>query len=274
MKNHVLRYALFASMMLVPMLAFAQEEGDIIEPTEPGYSTLFSVKLSGGYGLGRGRQLYGFNSNDRVFWSLGEGSKMDLAFDVPLLPVEVLNPDGVEYGPERFPYVGLELEVGSGYHISGGGTTSEVLNGVMTKTTRSYTYIPVTLGFNARATLGAGLPSIYLGAGGGLYLKGIYEEHVSFTGSTTTLTRTYDPPLPFELYGLLGVEIPLMYSADDGNSMVDLFMQLRLSEATNYIYKYTETTSTGASTIVNVTGDPARTASNVALNLGIKINLY
>ena len=91
MKNHVLRYALFASMMLVPMLALAQEEGDIIEPTEPGYSTLFSVKLSGGYGLGRGRQLYGFNSNDRVFWSLGEGSKMDLAFDVPLLPVEVLN---------------------------------------------------------------------------------------------------------------------------------------------------------------------------------------
>jgi PKD repeat protein len=274
MKNHVLRYALFASMMLAPVLAFAQEESDIIEPTDAGYSTLFSVKLSGGYGLGRGRQLYGFNNNDQVFWSLGEGTKMDIAFDVPLLPVEIINPDGTEAGPERFPYVGLELEAATGYHISNGGTTSDALNGFSAKTTRSYTYIPVTLGFNARATLGPGLPSIYLGAGGGIYLKGIYEEHMLLANSPTTVTRTYDPPLPFALYGLLGVEFPLMYSPDDGNSLVDLFLQLKLSEVTNYVYKYTQTTSDGESTVVNVTGDPARSASNVALNLGIKINLF
>jgi hypothetical protein len=198
---------------------------------------------------------------------------MDLAFDIPLLPVDVINSDGDEFGPEKIPYVGLELEFGTGYHLSTGGTTVETSGNSFTTTKRSHTYVPITLGLNGRVSFGPGLPSVYLGAGGGVHIKAIYEDNVSYSNSTLTLNRAYNPPLPFELYGALGMEIPLMYSPEDGNSLVDLFGQIRLTEATNYIYNYTQTYSNGGSSVIQLQGD-ARTASNVAFNLGIKINLY
>ncbi|MBS1904846.1 MAG: hypothetical protein JSS75_14160 [Bacteroidetes bacterium] len=259
--------ALLVAVMSIT--AHAQDQGDAgdgSDESEPQY-TLFSFKLSGGYGLGRSRQIVGFSGGDAVYYSAGQGVKMDLALDLPLLPISVINSDGEEYGPEKVPYVGLEAELASGYHIANGGTTSDA-NGTVK---RSYTYIPITLGLNARASFGPGLPSVYIGAGGGIHLKAIYEDNV--TNGTLTSVRTYDPPLPFELYGVMGLEIPLMYSADDGNSMLDLFGQLRLTEATNYIYEYTNNASNGTSTVVKLGGE-ARSASNLAFNLGIRINLY
>lgn len=266
-----------AALLLAAMsvTAAAQEQGDVIEPTdnaEPLY-TMFSIKLSGGYGLGRARQIVGFNGGDAVYYSAGQGVKMDLAFDLPLLPIEMINSDGENYGPEKIPYVGLELELGTGYHMSVGGTTNDQIGNGFVTTKRSASYIPITLGLNARASFGPGLPSVYLGAGGGLHLKAIYEDNISYSNSSVTDLRTYDPPLPFELYGALGMEIPLMYSADDGNSMVDLFAQARLTEVTNYIYQFTDSPSNGPSSVVKLRGD-ARPGSNVAFNLGIKINLY
>lgn len=255
--------------------AVAQDQGDVLDPNanpDPLY-TMFSVKLSGGYAMGRARQIVGFDGGDAVYWSAGQGVKTDVAFDMPILPIEMINNDGEEYGPERIPYVGLELELGTGYHISTGGTSSDVVPGGVMTTTRSHTYVPITLGLNARASFGPGLPSVYIGAGGGLHLKAVYEDHVSYSNSTVTEIRRYDPPLPFELYGAMGMEFPLMYSADDGNSLVDLFAQVRLTEATNYIYQYTDEPSNGPATVVKILGD-ARSASNVAFNLGVKINLY
>lgn len=255
--------------------AFAQGQGDVIDPStnaEPLY-TMFSVKVSGGYSMGRARQIVGFNSGDAVYWSAGQGVKMDAAFDMPILPIEMINNDGEEYGPERIPYVGLELELGTGYHLSTGGTTNESLGSGVATTTRSYCYVPITLGLNARASFGPGLPSVYIGAGGGLHLTAVYEDHVTYSNSSISDMRTYDPPLPFELYGAMGMEFPLMYSADDGNSMVDLFAQVRLTEVTNYIYQYTDSPSNATATIVKTLGE-AHSASNVALSLGIKINLY
>ena len=271
------RLFIFLSLIIAASIsqnAAAQERGDVINPAvdEP-LQTFFSVKLSGGYGIGRARQLSGYSGSDPVYWSAGQGVKMDIAFDIPLLPIEVINSDGEEFGPERSPYVGLELEAASGYHLSTGGTTVETSGSSFTTTKRSHTYIPITLGLNTRASFGPGLPSVYIGAGGGIHIKAIYEDNVSYSNSSLTLTRSYDPPLPFELYGALGMEIPLMYSPEDGNSFIDLFGQIRLTEATNYIYKYTQTYSTGASSVIQLSGD-ARTASNVAFNLGIKINLY
>ncbi len=249
--------------------------GDVIEPTTPeSQATILSIKVSGGYGIGRASENLGMNGSSAVWWSAGQGEKMDAAIDIPLLPIEVINSDADENEPERFSIVGLEMEFASGYHISAGGTT---VNGAQT-TTRSYTYIPITLGFNARATFGAGMPSVYIGAGGGIYLKGIYEDNTSTVNSATTIKNVYDPPVPFALYGLMGLEIPLLYSPDDGNSMLDLFVQARLSEATNYIYKYTTTTSTPSSSTTSVVtlanGGYGATASNVAFSLGIKFNIY
>ncbi|MEP7234286.1 MAG: hypothetical protein ABI778_03220 [Ignavibacteriota bacterium] len=250
------------------------QTGDVLEPNEQPLSTLLSFKFSGGYGFGRARENYGVNGTSRVWWSTGQGWKMDAAIDVPLLPIDVINPNGDESEPERFSIVGLELEVASGYHISDGGTTN---SGIVT-TTRSYTYIPVTLGFNARASFGAGLPSVYVGAGGGVYLKGIYEENITTEHSAVVTKNTYDPPVPFALYGVMGLEFPLLYSPDDGNSAMDIFVQARLSEATNYIYKFTSTTSSPTfsnTTVVTVdNGGFGITASNVAFSLGIKFNIY
>ncbi len=251
------------------------QTGDVINPTDnESLPTIMSIKLSGGYGIGRARENYGSNGSDAIWWSAGQGVKMDAAIDIPLLPIEVINSDAIDNEPERFSVVGLELEFASGYHISGGGTTVSG-NQTMTKT---YTYIPITIGFNARASFGAGMPSVYIGAGGGLYLKGIYEDNISIANSSVAIKNVYDPPVPFALYGLMGLEIPLLYSPDDGNSMFDLFVQARLSEATNYIYKYTTTTSSpsSSSSIVNTApgGGFGHTASNVAFSLGVKFNIY
>jgi hypothetical protein len=268
------------ALMLICLSAFVLQSeskaqtGDVIDPgSDQSLPTLFSIKVSGGYGIGRARQLLGDNGTNSTWWSAGQGAKMDLAFDIPLLPIEVINSDALDNEPERFSIVGLELEFGTGYHISTGGTWS---TGSQT-TTPTYTYVPVTLGFNARASFGAGMPSVYIGAGGGVHIKAIYEENTSVANSSLTIKRTYDPPIPFELYGLMGLEIPLMYSPDDGNSLIDLFVQARLSEVTNYLYKYTSTTTTptsSSSTVVSLGGGVGQTASNAAFSLGIKFNLY
>lgn len=248
---------------------------------EPLY-TLFSLKLSGGYGFGRGSQLYGRVGTEDVYWSAGEGAKMDMGLVVPILPIDVVNLDGDEFGPERYPVVGLEMELASGYHISTGGTTNDVDSSGIITTSRKYTYIPVTLGFNARATLGVGMPSVFVGVGGGVNIHGIYEDNISFSNTSKTYTRKYDPPIPFTIYGVMGLEIPLLYSAEDGNSMVDLFIQGRIEDATNYIYDYRVNGSDGSQVVLRQgedellfhTKETARSASSASLSLGFKINIY
>jgi hypothetical protein len=276
-----------AGVMLIclPLLVHAQDEptADIVDVLDESYPTLFSMKISAGYGLGRARQLYGHNGGSEVYWSAGEGVKLDAGFVIPLLPVDVVNLDGEEFGPERFPVVGFEMEVASGYHLSTGGTTFDTLpTGEYMRTERTASYVPVTIGFNARATLGAGLPSVFVGAGGGVHLRGIYRDDITFTNSTARYERRFDPPIPFALYGVLGVELPLLYSPDEGNSFIDLFAQVKLIEATNYIYEYQFRTNDGGSAVMTQGRDPyllyvkesARSASSASLSLGFKINLY
>ncbi len=276
-------FALLAALVCaVPAISQDFPEG-VIAPSEgePLY-TLFSIKLSGGYGFGRGSQLYGKAGSEDIYWSAGEGAKMDMGLVVPLLPIDVVNLDGEEFGPERFPIVGLEMELASGYHISTGGTTNDETLGTVMTTARKYTYIPITLGFNARATLGVGMPSVFVGVGGGVNIHGIYEDRVSFSNSSTTYTRKYDPPIPFTIYGVMGFEIPLLYSAEDGNSMVDLFVQGRLEDVTNYIYDYRVNGSDGSQVVVSPeddaflihTTETARSASSASISLGFKINIY
>lgn len=269
----------------LPLVVRGQDErtADILEVIDESYPTLFSMKISAGYGIGRARQFYGRNGGSEVYWSAGEGVKLDAGLVIPLLPVDVVNLDGEEFGPERYPLVGLEMEVGSGYHLSTGGTTFDSIapNAYM-RTERTASYVPVTLGFNARATLGPGLPSVFVGAGGGVHLRGIYRDNISFTRSDEKIERRYDPPIPFSLYGVLGAEIPLLYSPDDGNSFVDLFAQVKLIEATNYIYEYQMRTDEGAVSVMTQNRDPyllyvketARSASSASFSLGFKINLY
>ncbi len=262
----------------------AQEGGITLPESDEPLSTLFSIKLSGGYGLSRASSLYGMNGTDPVYWSAGQGAKMDLGLVLPLLPVDIMNVDGEEFGePTRYPVVGLEMEFASGYQISVGGTTNDILpSGALMKTERSYSAVPITLGFNARAALGAGLPSVFIGAGGGLNIKAVYEDHVSFSNTSTTYTRKYDPPIPLVLYAVIGFEIPLLYSPDDGNSAVDLFGQLKLTEGTYYIYDYTVTGSDGSQSVVRAGDDQfllytkqdSRSISNASMSLGFKINLY
>jgi hypothetical protein len=262
------------SIFIILMLLFAgtvlaQDNGG----SDQSQATILSARLSAGYGIGRGTQNLGTNGGDPVWWSAGQGIKMDAALDLPLLPIEVINTGAEENEPERFSVVGLELELGSGYHFSTGGKFSS--NGGTT--VRTYTYVPVTIGFNVRTSFGAGLPSVYIGGGGGTHWKAIYEDNTTFANSATTIRNQYDPPLPFELYGQIGLEIPLMYSPDDGNSLIDLFVQARLSEATNYIYQANVTTSTPTSTTTSVQtlgSGRAESASNGAFTLGIKFNIY
>ena len=273
--KYVLAILLFSSSVVLLHSESKAQTGDVINPTDnESLPTIMSIKLSGGFGIGRARENYGFNGSDAIWWSAGQGVKMDAAIDIPLLPIEVINSDAMDNEPERFSIVGLELEFASGYHISVGGTT---VSGSQTSSW-TYTYVPITIGFNARATFGAGMPSVYIGAGGGLYLKGIYEQNISTANSAVSTKNVYDPPVPFALYGLMGLEIPLLYSPDDGNSLLDLFVQARLSEATNYIYKYTSTTTSpsSSSSIVNTVpgGGFGHTASNAAFSLGIKFNIY
>jgi hypothetical protein len=264
---------LFSLLMMVQSAMAQNPAGGVLSPDE-SLPTLLSFRLAAGYGIGRARQNLGTNGTDPIWWSAGQGVKLDAALDIPLLPIEVLNTIGDENEPERFSIVGLEAELASGYHISGGGKFASGDETII----RTYTYVPITIGFNTRASFGAGMPSVYIGIGGGIHWAGIYEDNITVANSSTTIRRQYDPPIPFELYGQLGLEIPLLYSADDGNSMLDLFVQAKLSEVTNYIYDYRETTSTPTgytTTVVSVSGTGVgETASNVAFTLGIKYNLY
>jgi hypothetical protein len=261
------------------------QEADILQPgsDEPVY-TIFSVKLSGGYGVGRARQMYGLAGNEQVYWSPAQGAKLDIGLVIPLLPIDVVNLEGEEFGPEHYPVVGLELEVASGYHMSTGGTTNDELSGgnIMT-TKRFYSAIPVTIGFNARATLGPGFPSIFAGVGGGVNIKAEYQDNISFSANPTTYTRKYDPPIPMVIYGVLGFEIPLLYSAEEGNSIVDLFAQARLEESSLRVYDYKVEGSDGSQAVVRPGQDPymlylkdddLRTASSVSFSLGVKINIF
>ncbi len=282
-----LTQVLFSFLLLVsvvsflPASLFAQDE-PVDAPLE-GLPTLFSVKLSGGWGIGRSRQLYGNNAASPVWWSTGEGAKVNLALDLPIVPIEVMNTDSFGVGPSKTPVVALELEVASGYHLSTGGTTVDVLpSGGLQTTTRTTSYVPVTLGLNARSSFGAGLPSIYIGAGGGIYLVAIYEENVSFSlDGSQNFTRKMSPPLPFGLYGAMGFEFPVAYSPDDGNSFFDLFGEIRLTEMSNYVYS-SQIIRNGSITTVNTADDhsllflnqPQRSASNVSISLGLKFNIY
>jgi hypothetical protein len=256
--------------------ALAQDQGAAVEAP-----TLFSIKASAGYGLGRSRQAYNAPKSDDLWWSTGQGVKMDLALALPLIPVDVVDSLGSTSG--TVPIVGLELEASTGYHLSAGGTTSDPLGGGVTlTTTRTASYVPVLLGLNARTNFGGGLPSVYIGAGGGIYLVGLYQEDVTSSDGAANFTRKMHPPLPFALYGSLGFEMPLMYDQDAGNSMLDLYTEFRLTEMSVYVYDYDIYPASGGVQLsrpeddkyyVSQTG-PQRSASNVSLSIGIKYNLY
>jgi hypothetical protein len=263
---------LFLTACLFAGDIFAQNATGVVSP-EQSLATILSLKVAAGFGIGRARENLGTSGGDPVWWSAGQGVKLDAALDVPLLPIEVINSAGDENEPERFSIIGLEAEIASGYHVSVGGKSSSGNQTIIP----TYTYIPVTIGFNTRATFGPGLPSVYIGIGGGVYWKAIYEDNITIANSSTTIKRQYDPPVPFILYGQTGLEIPLMYSPDDGNSLLDLFVQAKLSEVTNYIYdaKVTTTTPIGSTTSVQSFSSGANhTASNVAFTLGLKFNIY
>lgn len=274
-------FALVAMLVIeLPSITFAQDEGDEFFP-EQGYPTLVSMKLGGGWGIGRSRQLYGMNGNSEVWWSTGEGVKINLALDLPIVPIDVVNPDSLDFGLSSTPLVGLELEAGTGYHLSTGGTTNDAIsNNVFVTTKRTTAYVPVTLGINARSSFGAGMPSVYVGVGGGIWLVAIYEEAIS-NSSGTSFKRKMDPPLPFGLYGALGFEIPLAFFPEDGNSLVDFYSEVRLTEMSNYVYEYQISDENGTRAI-DVRSDSGqlylrneqRSASNVALTLGFKVNIY
>jgi hypothetical protein len=265
-------------LLLCASLASAQDAG-----APDALPTIMSVKAGAGWGLGRGRQLYGKNGSDEVWWSTGQGAKLNLALDLPMITVDVMDSLGSASG--IVPVVGLELEAATGYDLSTGGTTNDPsISGAFQTTTRTTSYIPVTLGLNARTNFGGGLPSVYIGAGGGVYLVGIYQEDVSYSNNpSASFTRKMHPPLPFGLYGAIGFELPMMYDPNDGNSMFDLYAELRLTEMSAYIYDYdiSGSSPTGAASLTPQT-DPAmlylkdsqRSASSVALTLGVKFNLY
>ena len=272
---------LLCGFWVLPIVAYAQQNGGGSQAD--GLPTVFSVRASAGWGIGRSRQLYGNNGTDAVYWSTGQGIKTKLALDIPIVPIEVVN-DEQDLGPGKVPVVALELEAATGYFTSTGGTTVDPLpTGGIQTTSRSTGYIPVTLGLNARSSFGPGLPSVYIGAGGGVYVVALYQENVSYAQTQlTNFTRNMNPPVPFALYGALGIELPVMYSTEDGNSFMDLYAEVRLTEMSNYIYNYQQTASNGTISTVDAATDPTqlyihelqRSASNVALTLGLKFNIY
>ena len=67
-----LRLFILAAILCFDLQGAMAQDGETEGPLEP-LSTLFSIKVSGGYGLGRARQLYGSNGSDPVYWSAGEG---------------------------------------------------------------------------------------------------------------------------------------------------------------------------------------------------------
>src|SRR6185503_7482642 len=101
----MIRRLLFGCALLLtyalPLVARAQDEptADIVDVLDESYPTLFSMKVSAGWGIGRARQLYGHNGGSEVYWSAGEGVKLDAGFVIPLLPVDIVNLDGEEFGP-------------------------------------------------------------------------------------------------------------------------------------------------------------------------------
>jgi hypothetical protein len=274
---------LFCQIAMLMVLASATKlrAQDADQPQANPLPTVFSVKVSGGYGLGRATQLYGYDASTPVWWSTGQGTKLNLAFDLPLIPVYVVDSLGSTSG--TVPVVGLEFEFASGYDLSSGGTTNDPIGtgNVIQTTTRNSSYIPVTIGLNARTNFGGGAPSIYIGAGGGVWIIADYQEDVSYSNNSPGLTRTMHPSIPFGLYGALGFELPLMYDPNDANSMFDLFAEIRLTEMTTYISSY-DVTSGGQTTTLTPQTDPsllylqdqARSASNVSLSLGFKFNIY
>ncbi len=275
--KRIARYIFGLSVVVVAPVLHAQ---DADQPTGE-LPTLFSVKASAGYGLGRANQLYGFDGNSQVWWSTGQGAKLNLALDLPILPIDVVDSLGSNSG--TVPVVGLELEAASGYDLSTGGTTNDALaNGTIQTTTRTTSFIPVTLGLNVRSNFGGGLPSVYIGAGGGVWLVGDYEEDVSYSNDPSgSFTRKMAPPIPFGLYGAIGFELPMMYDPDAGNSMFDIFAEVRLTEMTCNIYTYNISGGGQPATNGPLTDptllypkDESRSASNVALSLGFKFNLY
>ena len=80
---------LLLTVSMLPGISSAQDEEPSDAPLE-GLPTLFSVRASGGWGIGRARQFYGYNGSDKVFWSTGQGVKMNLALDIPIVPIEVV----------------------------------------------------------------------------------------------------------------------------------------------------------------------------------------
>ena len=278
--RHTRTFALYAVAMGILIASPALRAQDANQPSGD-LPTLFSVKASAGYGFGRATQLYGYDGNSQIWWSTGQGAKLNLALDLPILPIDVVDSLGSNSG--TVPVVGLELEAASGYDLSTGGTTNDPLgNGTIQTTTRTTSYIPVTLGLNVRSNFGGGLPSIYIGAGGGVYIVGAYQEDVSYSNNASgSFTRKMTPPIPFGLYGAIGFELPLMYDPDAGNSMFDLFAEVRLTEMTSYIYNYdvtgggqSATNSPLADQTLLYPKDEARSASSVSLSLGFKFNLY
>src|ERR1041385_5368486 len=106
--------------ILVAGVALASTTSAFAQDQAVEAPTLFSIKASAGFGLGRSRQAYNAPRTDDVWWSTGQGVKMDLALALPLIPVDVVDSLGSTSG--TVPVVGLELEASTGYHLSAGGT--------------------------------------------------------------------------------------------------------------------------------------------------------
>src|SRR6476469_2909282 len=85
--------ALLAAFAFVSNV-FAQDD---LEPLG-SLPTLFSVKVSGGWGIGRSRQLVGMNGTSEVWWSTGQGAKMNIALALPIIPVDVVDSLGSNSG--------------------------------------------------------------------------------------------------------------------------------------------------------------------------------
>src|SRR5581483_4509437 len=127
--------------LLVLILTSAESYAQDVTDDAPleGLPTLVSIKSGAGWGIGRSRQEYGFNGSSPVYWSTGEGVKLNLAIDLPLLPIEVVNDDSLDFGVSKSPLVALEMEAATGYHLSTGGTTNDALSNNVFQTTKRTT---------------------------------------------------------------------------------------------------------------------------------------
>src|SRR5580765_3659086 len=90
--KHAIAALLFSMSTVLLFTDSKAQTGDVIEPTnDASLPTLLSFKIAAGYGIGRARQELGNNGTNPVWWSAGQGVKMDFALDIPLLPIEVIN---------------------------------------------------------------------------------------------------------------------------------------------------------------------------------------